>query len=95
MFRFHSNQFSQATKGVASGVLTLGIALLCFGGLIIALPAVFIFIAAGFFFLIGMSVVGYAIRLFLTARQMDKATGGDSYRVNVNIHDPGEHFDGQ
>ena len=94
MFRFHSNQFSQATKGVASGVLTLGLALLCFGGLIIALPAVFIFIAAGFFFLIGVSVVGYAIRLFLTARQMDRASGAGASRENVRIYDPNEHFDG-
>ncbi len=92
MFRFHSSQFSQATKGIASGVLTAGIALLCFGGLIIALPAVFIFIAAGFFFLIGMSVVGYAIRLFLTAHQMDKATGAGGDRENVRIHDPSDHI---
>ena len=91
MFKYCSSQFSQATKGVASGVLTLGVALLCFGGLIVALPAIFIFIAAGFFFLIGMSVVGYAIRLFLTAHQMDKANGAGNSRENVRIHDPSEH----
>jgi hypothetical protein len=91
MFKMHSSQFSQATKGVASGILTAGVALLCFGGLIIALPAIFIFIAAGFFFLIGMSVVGYAIRLFLTAHRMDKANGVGGDRENVQIHDPSEH----
>ncbi len=90
MFKGCSSQFSQATKGIASGVLTLGIALLCFGGLIVVLPAIFIFIAAGFFFLVGMSVVGYAIRLFLTAHQMDKAGSGG--RENVRIHDPNEHL---
>ena len=51
MFRFHHNVFSQATKGIISGIISFGIGLIVFGALILALPAIFIAIAAGLFFL--------------------------------------------
>jgi len=88
MFRSYSNHFSQATKGIAGWILTVGIALICFGALIIALPALFAFIAAGFFFLAGLSVISYAIRLILMARRMEKSVDNpdEARRENVKIH---------
>ena len=96
MFRAYSNHFSQATKGIAGWILTVGIALICFGILIIALPELFAFIAAGFFFLAGASVIGYAARLILMARRMDKSVDNpeDARRENVRIHQTEEHFEG-
>ena len=93
MFQFYSNQFSQATKSVAGWVLAGGIALICFGVLIIALQPIVIFFVAGFFFLIGASVIGYAIRLFITAWRMGTSGGSakEPDRENVQIHEPGEH----
>lgn len=94
VFRIHSSQLSEATKSIAGWIFTAGLLLLGFGVLIIALPAVFIFIAAGIFFLAGLSVIGYAARLFIAAGRMGKDLNDNSrnaYRENVKIH--GNHDD--
>ncbi len=89
MFKCCSSQFSQATKSVAGWILSGGIALICFGALIIALQPIIIILVAGFFFLAGTSTILYAIRLFFTAWRMGKS--GSAGRENVRIHDPSEH----
>ena len=95
VFRFYSKQLSNATKGLATGVLSFGLGLIVFGALILALPAIFVAIAAALFFLTGASVVGYAIKLFLAAKRMGKnfdESPQDAYRENVTIHQEEHHI---
>ena len=86
-FRFYSDQLSQATRGMAAGVFVVGLLLIGFGLLIFALPELFATIAALFFGFVGVSVIGFAVRLFLASRNIDKAGKDyDAYRENVKIH---------
>ncbi len=85
-FRFYSNQLSQATRGVAGWIFMAGLFLVGFGLLVILLQDVFVFIAAGMFFLFGFSVMVYAVKLYLAARRMGKSVGdegAEAYRENV------------
>jgi len=89
IFRFYSNQLSHATRGLAAWIFTAGLFLVGFGLLVILLQDVFVFIAAGMFFLFGFWVMIYAVRLYLAARRMggpgpDQQT--DAYRDNVTVH---------
>ncbi len=88
VFRFYSNQLSQATKGVAGWIFMAGLFLVGFGLLVILLQDVFVFIAAGMFFLFGFCVMYYAVRLYLAARRMGKGVPGEqteAYRENVKV----------
>jgi uncharacterized membrane protein HdeD (DUF308 family) len=87
-FRFYTNAVSQASKSIASGVLILGLALVGFGILILALPALFAMLAAAVFFIIGAGCVGTAVKIFLVQRHINKINSDDStgYRENVRIH---------
>ena len=87
-FRFYTNAISQASKGIAKGILTTGLGLVGFGILILVLPALFALLAAAVFFIVGAGCVGTAIKIFLTQRQIDKINSGDAevYRENVRIH---------
>jgi hypothetical protein len=86
-FHFYTNAISQASKGIAKGVFTVGLLLVGFGILILALPALFAMLAAAVFFIVGAGCVGTAIKIFLTQRQIDKINSDDSegYRENVRI----------
>jgi hypothetical protein len=88
MFSFYTNAISQASKGIAKGILTTGLALVGFGILILALPALFVMLAAAVFFVVGAGCVGTAVKIFLARRQIDKINSGGSqdYRENVRIH---------
>jgi hypothetical protein len=88
MFRFYTNAISQASKGIAKGVFTVGLLLAGFGILILALPALFAMLAAAVFFIVGAGCVGTAIKIFLSQRQINKINSDDStgYRENVRIH---------
>ena len=88
VFRFYSDQLSQATKGVAGWIFMAGLFLVGFGLLVIFLKDVFVFIAAGMFFLFGFCVMYYAVRLYLAARRMGKGVPGEqaeAYRENVKV----------
>ena len=88
VFRFYSNQLSQATKGVAAWIFMAGLFLVGFGLLVILLKDVFVFIAAGIFFLFGFWVMYYAVRLYLAARRMGKDAPDEqsqAYRENVKV----------
>ncbi len=93
MFRYYTNIVSQATRNLARGTLMTGLSLIGFGLLIVLLPAVFIFIAAGLFFLAGAGAVATAFKMFLSQRKIDRLNRDDSraYRENVRIHIE-EHF---
>jgi hypothetical protein len=88
MFRFYTNAISQASKSIATGIFTVGLLLVGFGILILALPALFAMLAAAVFFIVGAGCVGTAVRIFLSRKQIDKINSGDSagYRENVQIH---------
>lgn len=87
VFRYYTNVISQATKNFAKGTFLFGLFLIGFGVLILALPAVFAFLAAMVFFIGGFGAVITAVKMFLANRRMDKLNrqGGNDYRENVQI----------
>jgi hypothetical protein len=88
-FRFHSNHFSRATKKVAAGLFIVAMLFMGFAALIFAIPELFGYLAAIAFFLIGLSLLGYAVRLFAAAGDIEKQVEEpeqESYRRNVQIH---------
>ena len=94
VFRFYSSQLSQATKSIAGWIFVLGLMIIGFGMLVLLLRDIFIFVAAGLFFVAGFGVMSYAVRLFFAACRMGKDLNVDSrnaYRENVKIH--GDHDD--
>jgi len=94
MFRFYTNAISQASKRIAAGIFILGLVLIGFGVIIIALPEIFALLAAVVFFIAGAGCATTAIRIFLTQRKIDKAGSEQpgSYRKNVRIHTE-EYYD--
>ena len=97
-FRFYTNAISQASRKVASGIFIVGLVLIGFGGIILALPEIFAFLAAAVFFFVGLGCAITAVKIFLAQRKLDKINndniGDDSqgYRGNVHIHIE-EHYD--
>jgi hypothetical protein len=88
MFRFYTNAVSQASKSIAKGIFIVGLLLVGFGILILALPELFAMLAAAVFFIVGAGCVGTAVKIFLAQRRLSKISSGDSedYRENVRIH---------
>ena len=87
-FRFYTNAISQASRTAASVIFTIGLLLIGFGVVILALPEIFAFLAAAVFFIAGLGCAITAIKIFLAQRKLDKMTNDDSvgYRKNVQIH---------
>jgi len=100
VFRLYTKQISQATRGLAAVVFVAGMLLIGAAMLIFAIPELFGYLMAGIFCLVGLSVLGFAVRLFIAASKMDKNTpntsgptdelGGTNepvvYRKNVQVH---------
>ena len=93
-FRFYTNAISQASRRAASGIFIVGLVLIGFGGIILALPEIFAFLAAAVFFIAGLGCAITAVKIFLAQRKFDKINNDDSqpYRKNVHIHIE-EHYD--
>jgi len=93
-FRFYTNAVSQASRKVASGIFVVGLMLIGFGVIILALPEIFAFLAAAIFFFVGLGCAITAVKIFLTQRKLNKMTPDDSkgYRKNVQIHTE-EYYD--
>ena len=87
-FRFYNNLFSQASRTAASGLLLVGLLLVGFGTLIMALPELFAFLAAAIFFVAGIGCALTAAKLLWFQRRIDKSSsdGLTAYRENVRIH---------
>jgi hypothetical protein len=66
----------------------VGLLLVGFGILILALPELFAMLAAAVFFIVGVGCVGTAVKIFLAQRRLNKISSNDSedYRENVRIH---------
>jgi hypothetical protein len=94
MFRFYTNAISQATRKVAMGIFVVGLLLIGFGILILAMPKLFAMLASLIFFITGAGCGVTAIKIFLAQRKLDKINSDDSqgYRENVQIHIE-EHHD--
>ena len=85
-FRFYSNLVSHASRNIAAGIFSVGLLLIGFGVLIMALPKVFALLAAAVFFLFGAGCTGTAIKIFLAQRRFEKQNREpDVYRDNVRI----------
>ncbi len=88
MFRFYHNQLTNASRTVAGFLVTIALVLIGMGVLILALPAIFVAIAAGIFFLAGLSCAIWALKIFMALWQTGKTppSSRESYRKNVRIH---------
>jgi len=86
-FRFYSSLLSQASRRLAGGLLTTGLALIGFGLLIYMLPKLFATLAAIFFFIAGAGACITAINIFAAQRRIDKEINKapNEYRENVRI----------
>lgn len=93
-FRFYTNMISQASRSIAAGIFIVGLLLIGFGVIILALPEIFAFLAAAVFFIGGIGCAITAIKIFLALRKLDKLNSDDSqgYRKNVQIHTE-EYYD--
>ena len=93
-FRFYTNAISQATRGVAVWILLVGLLLIGFGALILALPELFALLAALVFFVAGASCLATAFKIYLAHRRIQKFNKEDTddYRKNVRIHTE-EYYD--
>jgi hypothetical protein len=93
-FRFYTNILSQASRSVASGIMVVGLLLIGFGVIIVALPEFFAYLAALVFFIAGVGCAATALKIYWAQRRIDRfqADDLDVYRKNVRIH-TGEHYD--
>lgn len=92
-FRFYTNAVSQASRRFAAGAFIVGLLLMGFGVIILALPEIFAFLAALVFFIGGIGCAITAVKIFLAQRRFDEMTHDDSvgYRKNVQIHNEEYH----
>ena len=85
---FWTNAISEASRRVAAGIFIVGLLLIGFGVIIVALPQLFAYLAAAVFFIAGLGCGITAIKIFLAQRKFDKLNNDESqgYRQNVHIH---------
>jgi hypothetical protein len=94
VFRYYTNAISQASRSIATVIFIVGLLLVGFGVVILAIPEIFAFLAAAVFFIAGIGCAITAIKIFLAQRQLDKLNQDDSqaYRRNVRVHQH-EYYD--
>jgi len=87
MLRFYSNAVSQASRTIATAISIVGMLLIGFGVLIMALPELFAFLAAAVFFIGGIGCGITAVKIFWTQHQIDQydEETPQVYRKNVRI----------
>ena len=88
VFRFYNSAVSQASRSLAYAILVIGLMLMGFGVVIIAMPEVFAFLAAAVFFMLGLGCAMTALKIYLAQRRMcpPDSTSTEGYRDNVRIH---------
>jgi ABC-type bacteriocin/lantibiotic exporter with double-glycine peptidase domain len=88
-FQFYSNVISRASKRIAGGIFTLGLALIGFGVLIYLFPALFATIVAVIFCIMGIGACITAFKIYIAQHAIDKTLHNedesDEYRRNVRI----------
>lgn len=87
-FRFYSNAVSQASRTAAAGAFIIGLLLIGFGTIIVALPKLFAYLFGGVFVFAGVGCTITALKIVLAQRRFDKMTSDNSQdrRENVRIH---------
>ncbi|RKY24028.1 MAG: hypothetical protein DRP62_04695 [Planctomycetota bacterium] len=92
-FRFYTNAISHASRGIATAIFIVGLLLIGFGIIIIALPELFATLAAIVFSIAGAGCLITAVKIFLAQRELDKFGSDDyqDYRNNVHIHIEEDH----
>ena len=87
-FRFYRNAVSQASRAFAKGTFITGLLLIGFGVLILALSEIFVFLAAGVFFIAGIGCAITGVKIFMSQRRFEKNNSevAEGYRQNVRIH---------
>jgi len=91
-FGFYRTIISQASRTVAGWIFVVGLLLIGFGVLILAVPEVFALLAASVFFLAGVGCAITATKIFLADRQLRRFDDSHEHRENVTIHFE-EHYD--
>ena len=88
VFRYYSTAISQASRNVAAAIFIVGLLLIGFGVIIVALPELFAYLAAGVFFVAGIGCAITAVKIFWACRKLDRAGSetSEDYRENVQIH---------
>ena len=88
-FRVTNNYMSQASRSVATSILVVGLLLLGFGMLVMAMPEVFAMLAALVFFILGLGCAATAIKILWAQHSIDRQyrnTDEPVMRQNVRIH---------
>ena len=88
IFHSYTNAISRASRGIAATIFIVGLLLIGFGVIIIALPEIFAFLAAAIFFIAGIGCAVTAVKMLIAQRRIDKL-GSDEpsiYRKNVRLH---------
>ena len=87
-FRYYSNAISQAGRSLAKGIFIVGLLLVGFGALILALPEVFAALVAAVFVIAGLGCLITAAKIFWRTRKPSPPGSDepDLYRQNVQIH---------
>jgi membrane protein implicated in regulation of membrane protease activity len=93
-FRFYTNMISQASRRIAATIFIVGLMLIGFGVIILALPEIFAFLAAAVFFIAGIGCGITAVKIFWVQRKFVNLNRDESqdYRQNVQIHSE-EYYD--
>ena len=94
IFRYYTNAISSATKGIAKGIFVVGLLLIGFAALVLAVPEIFAALVAGIFVIAGVGCLVTAMKIFWRSREFDQRNNENSgeYRENVQIH-ANEHQD--
>ena len=87
LFQFYSDTISRASRNLAAAIFVVGLMLIGFGILIIALPAVFAMIAATIFFVAGLGCAITAAKVYFASSSLRSGcpTQDRTYRENVRI----------
>lgn len=93
-FSFYTNMISQASRRIAATIFIVGLLLIGFGVIILALPEIFAFLAAAVFFIAGIGCGITAVKIFWVQRKFVNLNRDESqdYRQNVQIHSE-EYYD--
>ena len=85
---------SQASRRIAATIFIVGLLLIGFGVIILALPEIFAFLAAAVFFIAGIGCGVTAVKIFWVQRKFANLNRDESqdYRQNVQIHSE-EYYD--
>jgi len=92
-FRYYTNAVSQASRKVTSGIFIVGLVLIGFGAVILALPEIFAFLAAVIFFIAGLGCAVTAVKIFWTMRKINKISPDENHRENVQIRIEENYYD--